>query len=88
MIAQGALEECRAALGSWWNEALPSCKAIGAKELILHLKGELGLTESLEAAKLQTRRYAKRQRTWFRSRMKMWNKLHISDNNTQVTDIF
>jgi len=88
MIAQGALEECRVALDSWWDVSLPSCKAIGSKELISHLKGELGLTESLEAAKLQTRRYAKRQRTWFRSRMKMWTKLHISDNNTQVTDIF
>ncbi|MFK5998115.1 MAG: tRNA (adenosine(37)-N6)-dimethylallyltransferase MiaA [Rhodobacterales bacterium] len=87
MIAQGALEECRAALDSWWDATLPSCKAIGAKELILHLKGELGLTESLEAAKLQTRRYAKRQRTWFRSRMKAWNKLHIYDNSIHIMDI-
>ena len=80
MVSLGALEECRAAMDSWWDEILPSCKAIGAKELIYHLKGELGLTEAVEAAKLQSRRYAKRQRTWFRSRMQTWHKLHISDN--------
>ncbi len=87
MLAQGALAECRAALDSWWDETLPSCKAIGAKELISHLKGELGLTEAVEAAKLQSRRYAKRQRTWFRSRMAAWNELHISDNKPDLSQI-
>jgi len=88
MLKQGALEECRNALASWWDETLPSCKAIGAKELVSHLTEDLSLTEALLAAKLQTRRYAKRQRTWFRSRMKTWNKLHISDNINHDTVIF
>jgi len=79
MIDQGALDECRIAMDSWWDETLPSCKAIGAKELILHLKGDLNLTDAVEAAKLQSRRYAKRQRTWFRSHMKDWRDLHIFD---------
>lgn len=87
MVSLGALEECRAALGSWWDETLPSCKAIGAKELISHLKGELDLTDAVEAAKLQSRRYAKRQRTWFRSRMQNWHKLHISDNETDLSKL-
>lgn len=87
MLAQGALAECRAALDSWWDETLPSCKAIGAKELISHLKGELSLTEAVEAAKLQSRRYAKRQRTWFRSRMAAWHKLHISDNEYDLSQV-
>ena len=79
MIDQGALDECRIAMDYWWDETLPSCKAIGAKELILHLKGDLNLTDAIEAAKLQSRRYAKRQRTWFRSSMKNWDNLHIFD---------
>ena len=79
MIDQGALDECRIAMDNWWDETLPSCKAIGAKELILHLKGDLSLTDAVEAAKLQSRRYAKRQRTWFRSHMKDWRDLHIFD---------
>lgn len=85
MLELGALDECRVALADWWDESLPSCKAIGAKELISHLKGELGLTDAVEAAKLQSRRYAKRQRTWFRSRMKSWDKLHISDKSTDFS---
>ncbi len=87
MLGQGALDECRVALNDWWDESLPSCKAIGAKELIHHLKGELGLTDAVEAAKLQSRRYAKRQRTWFRGRMKSWNKLHVSDNELDLSRI-
>jgi len=88
MVSQGALDECRTALDSWWDETLPSCKAIGAKELISHLKGELSLTEAVEAAKLQSRRYAKRQRTWFRSRMKSWHKLYLSDDNFDYSALF
>jgi tRNA dimethylallyltransferase len=88
MLELGALEECNKAMNSWWDEHLPSCKAIGAKELISHLKGELHLTDAVEAAKLQSRRYAKRQRTWFRGRMKSWNKLHLSDNKIDFSTIF
>ncbi len=71
MIAMGALEEARANLEGW-NPALPSSKAIGAAELIAHLKGRMSLAEATEAAKTATRQYAKRQRSWFRSRMKAW----------------
>lgn len=41
-------------------------QAIGYKELIGYLKGEATLAEALEAVKLASRRYAKRQLTWFR----------------------
>jgi tRNA dimethylallyltransferase len=74
-------------MNDWWDESLPSCKAIGAKELILHLKGELDLTDAVEAAKVQSRRYAKRQRTWFRGRMKTWKNLHLSDSNIEFKTI-
>lgn len=71
MMAMGALEEARAALG-WWNPTLPAARAIGAPELIAHLRGELPLPAAIDAAKLASRQYAKRQRTWFRSRMRDW----------------
>jgi tRNA dimethylallyltransferase len=71
MMASGALEEVRAELPSW-NPARPSSRAIGAPELVAHLRGELPLDEAVAAAKLASRRYAKRQRTWFRSRMGGW----------------
>ena len=71
MMAAGALDEVRAEL-PFWNPARPAARAIGAPELVAHLRGEASLDEAVEAAKLASRRYAKRQRTWFRSRMGGW----------------
>lgn len=71
MMAAGALDEVRAEL-PFWNPARPAARAIGAPELVAHLRGEMPLDEAVEAAKLASRRYAKRQRTWFRSRMGGW----------------
>ena len=71
MMDQGALEEVRAALPDWQPD-LPSSKAIGAPELIAHLQGKTTRSEAILTAILQSRRYAKRQRTWFRSRMGHW----------------
>lgn len=77
MLAQGALDEARANLAGW-SPALPSAKAIGAPELIAHLRGALTLAEAAEAARIATRRYAKRQRTWFRARMADWTAIAAS----------
>jgi tRNA dimethylallyltransferase len=71
MIAAGALDEARAALPGW-NPALPSSRAIGAAELVAHLRGEMPLSAAIAAAKTATHQYAKRQRTWFRNRMAHW----------------
>ena len=43
-------------------------QAIGYKEIIQHLKGEISLGEAVELIKLSSRRYAKRQLTWFRNK--------------------
>lgn len=74
MLAEGALEEVRAALPDW-SPRLPSSRAIGAPELVDHLLGRSSLSEAIEAAILASRRYAKRQRTWFRSRMGAWHEV-------------
>jgi len=74
MLAGGALEEARANLATW-DPALPSARAIGAPELIAHLRGETTLDAARRAATIATRQYAKRQRTWFRARMKDWRVL-------------
>lgn len=71
MLELGALDEARAALPGW-DPAAPASKAIGAPELIAHLRGELSLGAAQEAATIATRQFAKRQRTWFRARMKAW----------------
>ena len=74
MLAQGALEEVRALLPNW-NPTAPWAQAIGAPELVAHLRGEASLAAATEAAVAATRQYAKRQRTWFRSRMRDWHKI-------------
>ena len=74
MLAGGALEEAQANLAGW-DPALPSSKAIGAPELIAHLRGETTLDAAREAASVATRRFAKRQRTWFRARMSDWRQV-------------
>lgn len=74
MMAQGALEEVRAEL-PYRQPQRASARAIGAPELVAHLRGELALDAAISQAKTATRQYAKRQRTWFRNRMKSWKPL-------------
>jgi tRNA dimethylallyltransferase len=76
MLAEGALEEARSNQEGW-DPMRPSSKAIGGPELIAHLKGELPLSEAVDAATLASRQYAKRQRTWFRSNMKAWRQVSL-----------
>ena len=76
MLAAGALEEARGNLAGW-DPARLSSKAIGAAELIAHLRGGMTLEAAREAAVIASRQYAKRQRTWFRSRMGGWIELAL-----------
>ena len=71
MLDTGALEEAQQNLETW-DPTLLSSRAIGAPELIAHLNGQMTLEEAREAATIATRQFAKRQRTWFRSKMKDW----------------
>ncbi|TCO69782.1 tRNA (adenosine(37)-N6)-dimethylallyltransferase MiaA [Rhodovulum euryhalinum] len=74
MIAGGALDEVRSNLARW-DPGLLSARAIGAPELVAHLRGETTLAEAVTAARIASRQYAKRQRTWFRSRMGAWARI-------------
>lgn len=71
MLANGAIEEARANLPGW-SPDLPAAKAIGAAELIGLVRGALTREQARAAAITATRQYAKRQRSWFRGRMKGW----------------
>jgi tRNA dimethylallyltransferase len=71
MLAEGALEEVRSVL-SYWDPSALWAKAIGAPELVAHLRGSITLDAARTAAQAASRQYAKRQRTWFRNRMRGW----------------
>ncbi|MSO89862.1 MAG: tRNA (adenosine(37)-N6)-dimethylallyltransferase MiaA [Rhodospirillaceae bacterium] len=68
MMAQGALEEARGIRSLGLGPNLPAMKALGLKELIAHLDGEMSLDRAVALAQQATRNYAKRQLTWFRHR--------------------
>lgn len=76
MMASGALEEVRALVARAIDPALPAMKAIGVPELAAALAGETTLEDAVSRAKIATRRYAKRQSTWFRNQLDpSWTKV-------------
>ena len=72
MLGQGALEEVGALAKRQLDPLLPAMKAHGVPWLTRHLRGEIALEEAAAGAKMDTRRYAKRQVTWFRNQMADW----------------
>ena len=69
MLQQGALQEVEKLLELKLNPSLPAMKMLGVPELASYLQGRVSLTEARNLAKLHTRQYAKRQRTWFRNKL-------------------
>ena len=74
MLKSGALDEVRAQRANW-HPGLPASRAIGAAELMAHLDGAMTLDAARTRAVILSRQYAKRQRTWFRARMRTWTQL-------------
>jgi tRNA dimethylallyltransferase len=72
MLAAGALEEVQALLALGLSDELPIMRALGVAPLAAHLAGRLSLAAAVEAAKAETRQYAKRQLTWLRRNMIAW----------------
>lgn len=74
MMKDGLLEEAERFFQSDFSKTAK--QAIGYKELKPYLDGLISLTEALEKLKMETRRYAKRQLTWFRRNEKIhWLKI-------------
>jgi tRNA dimethylallyltransferase len=67
MLAAGLLAEVEALLSAGYRKALTAAAAIGYKELVPVVEGTARLDEAAESIKQATRRYAKRQLTWFRA---------------------
>ena len=67
MFAAGLVEEVRTLLDRPRPLSKTAAQAVGYREVIEHLQGVRGLAKTIELVKTRTRRFAKRQRTWFRS---------------------
>ncbi|WP_172135898.1 tRNA (adenosine(37)-N6)-dimethylallyltransferase MiaA [Adlercreutzia sp. ZJ473] len=66
MVARGLVEEVKNLLNQGFRAGITAPQAIGYKEVVAALDDTCTLDEAVERIKVATRRYAKRQRTWFR----------------------
>lgn len=79
MLARGALDEVSKLAARGLDPLLPAMKAHGVPWLIRHLHGEIALAEAAEGGKRDTKRYTKRQVTWFRHQMPGWTWVAAGD---------
>lgn len=77
MLEAGALDEVRALRALELEASLPVMRAIGLRELAGHLEAGVPLADAAAAAKTASRRYAKRQETWFRNQMPDWERMSV-----------
>ena len=66
MFEQGLVDEVRGLMDQGLGDALTSMQAIGYKEIIDALRGAITIDEARELIKMRSRRYAKRQLSWFK----------------------
>lgn len=84
MVENGIIDEAK----SMRNKGYTSAQAIGHKEFYDYLDGKLSLGEAIEKLKRETRRYAKRQLTWFRKNENInWVYSDIQDAETTALEI-
>lgn len=69
MMEAGALQEAEKIYEKKYNDKLPAMRALGLPELLNYLKGQCSKKEAVGQAKLHSRQYAKRQRTWFANKL-------------------
>lgn len=72
MMETGAIEEVRALGARRLDPMLPAMRAHGVPGLLAHLRGEISLDEAIARGQGDTRRYSKRQFTWFRHQLADW----------------
>lgn len=86
MFADGAIDEVRVLLRRHLSPLLPAMKAVGVREIGGFLAGEYTRDAALAATQQATRRYAKRQYTWFRNRLPASKKLRKTVMETQFSE--
>lgn len=82
MIAAGWLDELQTLLDRGQGEQVGRARVIGYVELLAHLEGQCSLAEATDLIKQNTRRYAKRQYTWFRNQIDG----HFYNTRTDMTE--
>lgn len=87
MLDTGLIEEVQGLMDRGYNRKLVSMQGIGYKEIISYLEGEVGIDEAINTLKRNTRRYAKRQLTWFRRDSRInWINIDEFNNRDEIVD--
>ena len=84
MFEAGLVDEVKRLCDKGFAEALTAPQAIGYKEIVRYLRGECSLADAQQEIFIATRRYAKRQRSWFRRDPKM---IHIEATDGDIRRI-
>ena len=75
MMKKGLLNEAERIFTKNIDPSLPIMKAIGLREFFPYFSGDISLDEAVHLAKRNSRRFSKRQFTWFRGQLKNWNEI-------------
>ncbi|MBN8249998.1 tRNA (adenosine(37)-N6)-dimethylallyltransferase MiaA [Priestia flexa] len=88
MVQEGLVEEVKSLYDAGVRD-VQSIQAIGYKELYTYFDGNCTLEEAIEQLKLNSRRYAKRQLTWFRNKMPVtWFEMEVDNFHEKFNKIF
>jgi tRNA dimethylallyltransferase len=75
MFELGAVNEVKKFLKLKINKSLPANKILGIEEIKKYLEKKIPLEQAFEETFIRTRKYVKRQRTWFRGHMRDWTSI-------------
>jgi tRNA dimethylallyltransferase len=89
MIEAGLVDEVQRLLNRGFSPALSSMRGLGYKEIVEYLEGNLSLDQAVDILKRNTRRFAKRQMTWFRrdNRIKWLNPDLVDVSGVIISEI-
>lgn len=87
MIEAGALNEVAALMERNLDPSLPVMRALGVPSLIAILRDEVEKGAAIDDAKMQTRRFAKRQLTWFRNQFSTWERISAQLSESEYRKI-
>jgi tRNA dimethylallyltransferase len=87
MIKAGLIEEVKQLLNQGYSPDLPSLQGLGYKEIVSYLTGKHSLEEAISLLKRNTRRFAKRQLTWFKRDHRIhWYKIDPDNNILKIVE--
>jgi tRNA dimethylallyltransferase len=87
MVSAGALREVQRLLERRLDPNLPIMKALGVRELSRHIVGDLPLDEAIALGQASSRKFARRQMTWFRNQMKQWSFIPVNGAVEEIVDL-